>query len=122
MLLSLTVFMLLVAEIMPATSDSVPLIGEACWRGHGARRSMRQFLLWLRWPVASAPLGTGEGWGWGSSFVVRLSDADMAVFLPRSPSCLLWSQRPQHQRVTVSPEPPSLLRVPLKWEGACSRP
>lgn len=26
-LLSLTVFMLLVAEIMPATSDSVPLIG-----------------------------------------------------------------------------------------------
>lgn len=27
-LLSLTVFMLLVAEIMPATSDSVPLIGE----------------------------------------------------------------------------------------------
>lgn len=28
MLLSLTVFMLLVAEIMPATSDSVPLIGE----------------------------------------------------------------------------------------------
>lgn len=28
-LLSLTVFMLLVAEIMPATSDSVPLIGEA---------------------------------------------------------------------------------------------
>lgn len=28
-LLSLTVFMLLVAEIMPATSDSVPLIGKA---------------------------------------------------------------------------------------------
>ncbi len=28
MLLSLTVFMLLVAEIMPATSDSVPLIGK----------------------------------------------------------------------------------------------
>ena len=28
MLLSLTVFMLLVAEIMPATSDSVPLIGN----------------------------------------------------------------------------------------------
>lgn len=27
-LLSLTVFMLLVAEIMPATSDSVPLIGK----------------------------------------------------------------------------------------------
>lgn len=27
-LLSLTVFMLLVAEIMPATSDSVPLIGR----------------------------------------------------------------------------------------------
>lgn len=27
-LLSLTVFMLLVAEIMPATSDSVPLIGD----------------------------------------------------------------------------------------------
>lgn len=26
-LLSLTVFMLMVAEIMPATSDSVPLIG-----------------------------------------------------------------------------------------------
>lgn len=30
MLLSLTVFMLLVAEIMPATSDSVPLIGGLC--------------------------------------------------------------------------------------------
>lgn len=34
-LLSLTVFMLLVAEIMPATSDSVPLIGKKllflCW-------------------------------------------------------------------------------------------
>ncbi|XP_055077525.1 CHRNA7-FAM7A fusion protein-like [Periophthalmus magnuspinnatus] len=29
-LLSLTVFMLLVAEIMPATSDSVPLIGSSC--------------------------------------------------------------------------------------------
>ncbi len=29
-LLSLTVFMLLVAEIMPATSDSIPLIGKAC--------------------------------------------------------------------------------------------
>lgn len=29
-LLSLTVFMLLVAEIMPATSDSVPLIGGCC--------------------------------------------------------------------------------------------
>lgn len=28
-LLSLTVFMLLVAEIMPATSDSVPLIGKS---------------------------------------------------------------------------------------------
>lgn len=28
-MLSLTVFMLLVAEIMPATSDSVPLIGKA---------------------------------------------------------------------------------------------
>lgn len=28
-MLSLTVFMLLVAEIMPATSDSVPLIGES---------------------------------------------------------------------------------------------
>lgn len=28
-LLSLTVFMLLVAEIMPATSDSVPLIGRS---------------------------------------------------------------------------------------------
>ena len=27
-MLSLTVFMLLVAEIMPATSDSVPLIGK----------------------------------------------------------------------------------------------
>lgn len=27
-LLSLTVFMLMVAEIMPATSDSVPLIGQ----------------------------------------------------------------------------------------------
>ncbi|GAA6091571.1 cholinergic receptor, nicotinic, alpha 11 [Tachysurus ichikawai] len=27
-LLSLTVFMLLVAEIMPATSDSIPLIGD----------------------------------------------------------------------------------------------
>ena len=27
-LLSLTVFMLLVAEIMPATSDSIPLIGK----------------------------------------------------------------------------------------------
>lgn len=31
-LLSLTVFMLLVAEIMPATSDSVPLIGGSCFR------------------------------------------------------------------------------------------
>lgn len=42
-LLSLTVFMLMVAEIMPATSDSVPLIGQGffstacefacqCWR------------------------------------------------------------------------------------------
>ena len=28
-LLSLTVFMLMVAEIMPATSDSVPLIGQS---------------------------------------------------------------------------------------------
>lgn len=27
-LLSLTVFMLMVAEVMPATSDSVPLIGQ----------------------------------------------------------------------------------------------
>lgn len=31
-LLSLTVFMLLVAEIMPATSDSVPLIGKTLCR------------------------------------------------------------------------------------------
>ncbi|CAI9612713.1 unnamed protein product [Staurois parvus] len=33
-LLSLTVFMLLVAEIMPATSDSVPLIGKSVWFCH----------------------------------------------------------------------------------------
>lgn len=33
-LLSLTVFMLLVAEIMPATSDSIPLIGKACMWVH----------------------------------------------------------------------------------------
>ena len=29
-LLSLTVFLLLVAETMPPTSDAVPLIGEGC--------------------------------------------------------------------------------------------
>lgn len=37
-LLSLTVFMLLVAEIMPATSDSVPLIGEP---DHGWTHTLR---------------------------------------------------------------------------------
>lgn len=40
-LLSLTVFMLLVAEIMPATSDSVPLIGRwlkpPCTPGRSAK-------------------------------------------------------------------------------------
>lgn len=41
-LLSLTVFMLLVAEIMPATSDSVPLIGErgGLRLGTGARKAL----------------------------------------------------------------------------------
>lgn len=38
-LLSLTVFMLLVAEIMPATSDSVPLIGEP---DHGWTHTLRE--------------------------------------------------------------------------------
>ncbi|XP_039708028.1 CHRNA7-FAM7A fusion protein-like [Pteropus medius] len=42
-LLSLTVFMLLVAEIMPATSDSVPLIGKrvpgSAWGRGLSRRS-----------------------------------------------------------------------------------
>lgn len=39
-LLSLTVFMLLVAEIMPATSDSVPLIGKRA-RGSTERHGHR---------------------------------------------------------------------------------
>ncbi|XP_013911907.1 PREDICTED: neuronal acetylcholine receptor subunit alpha-7-like, partial [Thamnophis sirtalis] len=41
-LLSLTVFMLLVAEVMPATSDSVPLIGEAGKGGFNSKQ--RAFL------------------------------------------------------------------------------
>lgn len=97
-LLSLTVFMLLVAEIMPATSDSVPLIGEASRHGHGAGRrgsAVGPCLPVTSGAVAAAHLGPGEGVGepalqFGSKTQTR------APFLPHSPSSrLFWRFRGQ---------------------------
>lgn len=49
MLLSLTVFMLLVAEIMPATSDSVPLIGKTLFDNYLTLKVMKRKEKQLGW-------------------------------------------------------------------------
>lgn len=48
-LLSLTVFMLLVAEIMPATSDSVPLIGKSVFKDF--KKVMHHIFQLLKFPI-----------------------------------------------------------------------
>lgn len=73
-LLSLTVFMLMVAEIMPATSDSVPLIGQClslrahvCFCGFWGRNW--QWLLAPLW-VKCAPLLYVSGQYFASTMVI----------------------------------------------------
>lgn len=85
-LLSLTVFMLLVAEIMPATSDSVPLIGEVPGSAEGPCLTVTSAA------AASAHRAQARG---GEPALQSALRCRHGPFLPHSPSCLFWRFRSQ---------------------------
>lgn len=90
MLLSLTVFMLLVAEIMPATSDSVPLIGGLYLCVHVFTCNL--FMCALMWnhqeEVTFAHLRGGH---YNEQYI------SIELYCPFNRSKIKFSQRSEHQ-------------------------
>lgn len=99
-LLSLTVFMLLVAEIMPATSDSVPLIGKgfrAQAPGQHRPASARGQVSLSLFRVAHGLCSLGHRGGeWGAPLCCSSLRCRQGPFLPKPLSSLLGSQRLFH--------------------------